>query len=66
MPDSAPSPETFFQAFGLLSHLYLTPVLLAAIIETHPGTRGVLIDQPEVLPDAARLLSARGVADGAI
>jgi len=29
MPDAAPSPETFFKAFGLLSHLYLTPVLRA-------------------------------------
>ena len=37
--------------------------LLAAILETHPGKRGVLIDQPEVQPDAARLLSARGVGD---
>ena len=37
--------------------------LLAAILEMHPDKRGVLIDQPEVLPDAARLLSARGVAD---
>jgi hypothetical protein len=37
--------------------------LLAAILETHPDKRGVLIDQPEVLPDAARLLSARGVRD---
>jgi O-methyltransferase len=37
--------------------------LLAAILETHPATRGVLIDQPEVRPDATRLLSARGVAD---
>jgi hypothetical protein len=35
--------------------------LLAAILETHPGKRGVLIDQSEVLPDADRLLSARGV-----
>ena len=31
MPDVAPSPETFFKAFGLLSHLYLTPVLRALI-----------------------------------
>lgn len=31
MPDDAPSPETFFKAFGLLSHLYLTPVLRALI-----------------------------------
>lgn len=35
--------------------------LLAAILETRPGTRGVLIDQPDVRPDADRLLSARGV-----
>jgi hypothetical protein len=34
MPDEASSPETFFQAFGLLSHLYLTPVLVA-LIEGH-------------------------------
>ena len=31
MPDAAPSPDTFFKAFGLLSHLYLTPVLRALI-----------------------------------
>ena len=31
MPDAAPSPEPFFKAFGLLSHLYLTPVLRALI-----------------------------------
>jgi len=31
MPNAAPSPETFFKAFGLLSHLYLTPVLGALI-----------------------------------
>jgi hypothetical protein len=37
--------------------------LLAAILETHPVKRGVLIDQPEVLPDADRLLTARGVRD---
>lgn len=37
--------------------------LLAAILETHPAMRGVLIDQPEVLPDADQLLSARGVRD---
>ena len=34
MPDHAPSPETFFKAFGLLSHLYLTPVLVA-LVEGH-------------------------------
>jgi hypothetical protein len=37
--------------------------LLAAILETHPDKRGVLFDKPEVLPDADRLLSARGVVD---
>jgi hypothetical protein len=37
--------------------------LLAAILETHPAMRGVLIEQPEVLADATRLLSARGVHD---
>ena len=31
MPDAVPSPETFFKAVGLLSHLYLTPVLRALI-----------------------------------
>jgi hypothetical protein len=35
--------------------------LLAAILEKHEGTRGVLVEQPEVLPDADRLLSERGV-----
>jgi hypothetical protein len=35
--------------------------LLAAVLETHPRMRGVLIDQPAVLPDADRLLSARHV-----
>jgi hypothetical protein len=37
--------------------------LLAAILEAHPEMRGVLLDLPEVQPDAARLLAARGVAD---
>ena len=37
--------------------------LLAAILEMHPGRRGVLIDLPGVLPDADRLLSARDVRD---
>jgi hypothetical protein len=37
--------------------------LLAAILEKHEGARGVLIEQPEVLPDADRLLSERGVRD---
>ncbi len=35
--------------------------LLAAILEKRPGKRGVLVEQPEVLPDAERLLSERGV-----
>jgi len=35
--------------------------LLAAILEKHEGTRGVLVEQPEVLSDANRLLSERGV-----
>jgi len=35
--------------------------LLAAILEKHEGIRGVLVEQPEVLPDADRLLSERGV-----
>ena len=35
--------------------------LLAAILEKHQVTRGVLVEQPEVLPDADRLLSERGV-----
>lgn len=37
--------------------------LLAAILETGPGTGGVLVEQPGVLADADRLLSARGVRD---
>jgi hypothetical protein len=35
--------------------------LLAAILEQHTEKRGILIEQPEVLPDAERLLSERGV-----
>lgn len=35
--------------------------LLAAILEKNEGSRGVLVEQPEVLPDADRLLSGRGV-----
>ena len=35
--------------------------LLAVILEKHEGTRGVLVDQPEVRPDADRLLSERGI-----
>jgi len=37
--------------------------LLAAILETHETTRGVLLEQQEVLADADRLLSERGVRD---
>jgi len=37
--------------------------LLAAILEQNQGTRGVLVEQPEVLPDADRLLSERDVRD---
>jgi hypothetical protein len=37
--------------------------LLAATLETHPKMRGVLVEQPGVLPDADRLLSQRGVRD---
>jgi O-methyltransferase domain len=35
--------------------------LLAAILEKRQDKRGVLVEQPEVLPDAERLLSERGV-----
>ena len=37
--------------------------LLAAILDKNQRTRGVLVEQPEVLPDADRLLSKRGVRD---
>ena len=37
--------------------------LLAATLERHPGIRGVLVEQPEVPPDADRLLSERSVRD---
>jgi hypothetical protein len=37
--------------------------LLAAILEKNHRTRGVLVEQPEVLPDTDRLLSERGVRD---
>jgi len=37
--------------------------LLAAVLEKHQGIRGVLVEQPEVLRDADRLLSERGVRD---
>jgi O-methyltransferase domain len=37
--------------------------LLSAIMGARPDIRGVLIEQPELLQDAERLLSARGVRD---
>jgi hypothetical protein len=37
--------------------------LLAAILENRQDKRGVLVEQQEVLPDAKRLLSERGVRD---
>ena len=37
--------------------------LLAGILEEHPDKRGVLVEQTEVLSDADRLLSERGVRD---
>jgi len=37
--------------------------LLAAVLEKHDVKRGVLVEQPEVIPDAERLLAERGVAD---
>ena len=37
--------------------------LLAAILEKRPDKRGILVEQPEVLPDAERLLAERGVRD---
>jgi O-methyltransferase domain/Dimerisation domain len=37
--------------------------LLAAILTSHPGPRGLLFDLPHVVRDAPRLLQARGVAD---
>ena len=35
--------------------------LLASIVGSNPGVRGVLFDRPDVLPDADHLLAARGV-----
>src|SRR5215469_1703761 len=35
--------------------------LLAAIMANHPEIRGVLLEQPELLPEADRVLSERGV-----
>lgn len=37
--------------------------LLAAIVASHPKIRGVLLEQPELLIDADRALSKRGVRD---
>jgi len=37
--------------------------LLAAILQKRKDKRGILVEQPEVLPDADRLLSERGVRD---
>jgi len=37
--------------------------LLAAILEKNAGVRGVLVDLPEVLPDADKRLTERGVRD---
>ena len=35
--------------------------LLASIVAGNPGIRGILFDRPDVLPDAERLLTGRGV-----
>src|SRR3954469_20577185 len=35
--------------------------LLASIVTDNPGVRGILLDRPDVLPDADHLLTARGV-----
>jgi hypothetical protein len=37
--------------------------LLASIIAQNPGIRGILIDRPDVLPDADHLLTGRGVRE---
>ncbi len=37
-------------------------VLLAAVLQAHPGLRGVLFDQPHVVAGAARMLEEAGVA----
>lgn len=37
--------------------------LLAAILSSHPGPRGVLFDRPHVVSDAPSLLKARGVEE---
>lgn len=37
--------------------------LLASIVAGNPGTRGILFDRPDVLPDAEHLLKTRGVRE---
>lgn len=37
-------------------------VLMAAMLNRHPGTRGILVEQPAVLDDARRHLEAAGLA----
>jgi hypothetical protein len=37
--------------------------MLAAILERHPGPRGLLFDRPHVVVDATKLLKANGVVD---
>jgi hypothetical protein len=37
--------------------------LLASIVATNPGVRGILFDRPDVLPDADHLLTGRGVRE---
>jgi hypothetical protein len=37
--------------------------LLAAIVGDNPGVRGILLDRPDVLPDADHLLTNRGVRE---
>lgn len=37
--------------------------LLAALLEHHPGTRGVLADLPHVVPEARTFLASRNLAD---
>jgi hypothetical protein len=40
-----------------------TGTLLAAVLEAAPGTRGILVDQPQVLARAQGVLERQGVAD---
>lgn len=40
-----------------------TGAFLAAVLSRHPGTRGVLFDQPHVVTGAGPVLEAAGVAD---